>query len=177
MGIDPVASPVPRLVEASVMNSEMDEVVAKREKATTPPRQACLRQLTPGWGAPASRWPVPPEHPMRVAPSHLAGACRTGVAAPRAQSRLKEVDWKKTAGKEIWVSRVEENLCERYYVRTLVNYRPRVAEVGEEAGQSRERGAALHNWDTNSSEAARGTAGELLGTPLVLCLVLADPCT
>ena len=89
----------------------------------------------------------------------------------------REVDWKREASKKNRVSKVEWDLRERYYVRASANRLPRVAEAGEEAGLLVERGAVFHNRCTKSSEAAREADGEQTGTPLFLCLVLADPCT
>ena len=75
------------------------------------------------------------------------------------------------------MSRVKWDLYGRHDERALA-FRPSgVPEVNEEAQQSMKRGAASLRWDTKSSKAARGAKGECLGTPLFLCLVLAELCT
>ena len=73
-----------------MMHSDMDEVVARLERATTPPHQAFLRQLRRYRDIPISSWPMPPGYQKRLAPTYLADVYRTGTAAAYARTWIRD---------------------------------------------------------------------------------------
>ena len=83
-GAAPAASASPPAQE------NVRDVIARLQRATRPPHEAFLEQLSKYREIPSHEWPMPPGYQKRLAPSYLAEVYRSGTAVSYAKNWLRE---------------------------------------------------------------------------------------